>query len=258
MNTGSANTQALDSSDPAIRQLEERRRVWSEKYPIRACYENWVAMLQPWILPGKTLEVGGGAGLMKEVWKGPLLTTDLILTPWSDMQLDAQDMNFKENTFSNILCIDALHHFPDPHQFLDSAASVLPDHGRVLMIEPWITPVSRFYYRLLHHERVCFKEYHGSAPGEKDPWDGNMAIPTMIFQRELKAWETRHPELRIVHFQPFSFFDFQFAGGFKKWALVRSPTLYSFLLSCDRRLGFLMRWIAFRAMIIIERRPRNA
>lgn len=246
------------SDDPAIRQLAERRNIWSTKYPIRACYQNWVQMLKPWVIEGKTLEVGGGAGLMKEVWQGPLVTTDLIATPWSDMQLDAQNMQFKDSSFANVLCMDALHHFPDPHLFFDNAARVLIDGGRILMIEPWITPVSRFYYWLLHHERVCFDEYHESGSAEKDPWDGNMAIPTMIFQREIKDWSARHPELRLIKLQRFSFFDFQFAGGFKKWALVHSPTIYNFLLSCDRKLYFLMPWIAFRAMIIIERIPRNA
>lgn len=241
---------------PGAEQLAERRRIWAEKYPIRACYAKWVGMLRPWARPGSVVEVGAGSGLMKEAWGEGLEATDILPTPWIDYAMDAQAMHLPDASRDNILCIDAIHHFADPHRFIDEAARVAVDGGRLLFIEPWISPLSTLVYRAMHHESVSFEGY--KPPGQDDdPWAGNMAVPKMLFKYERAEWPARHPEWRPLEMRLFSLLDFQVAGGFKPWSLVRSKPLYDFCLKIDDALSFAMPLIAFRVMAVFERVPRD-
>lgn len=238
-------------------QLHERRRVWAAKYPIRECYAKWGRMLRPWARAGSVVEVGAGAALMKEVWGEGLEATDILLTPWIDFAMDAQSMHLPDDSRDNILCIDAIHHFADPHRFIDEAARVVRDGGRLLFIEPWISPLSRMVYGAMHHECINFDGYK-PVGGDDDPWAGNMAVPKMIFNLERKEWPARHPEWKPLEVRLFSLLDFQVAGGFKPWALVRSKPLYKLCLKIDDALGFAMPLIAFRILAVYERNPRHA
>lgn len=243
--------------DAAAAQLHERRRVWAGKYPIRACYERWRRMIRPWAREGRTLEVGAGAGLMKELWGEGLEATDILETPWIDFTMDAQRMHLPDATYDNVLCIDALHHFEDPHAFIDEAARVAKDGGRLLFLEPWITPLSRLVYGMAHHERVYFKAYQHPDAARSDPWAGNMAVPKMIFQIERASWPARHPEWKPLLLKPFSVLDFQVAGGFKSWSLAPWPRLYDLCLRVDDMLGFAMPLAAFRVLAVFERAARH-
>lgn len=239
-----------------VEQLRRRREIWRAKYPIRACYENWHRIIRPHAREGRTLEIGAGAGLMREVWGEGLVTSDILPTPWIDRTMDALDMDCEDAAFDNLLCIDALHHFNDPHRVIREAGRVVRDGGRLLFIEPWISPLSRVFYGLMHHEVIYFKAYKDPALDADDPWAGNLALPNIVFGAEMKQWGERHPEWRPVELRRFSMLDFQVAGGFKPWALVRSKPLYDLCLRADRALGFMMPLVAFRIMAVFERVAR--
>lgn len=235
----------------AVAQHLERRRVWDTKYAIRACYAAWYERLRPWIVPGPALEIGAGAGQVKTLWPG-LICTDIVQTPWVDVVADGHRLPVADASIANVLVIDLLHHLRDPHLFFDEASRALRPGGRVLAIEPYITPVSYLGYRLLHHERIDFRRYHRSD-GKDDPWEGNLALPNQVFGREAGTWSERHPALRIVHTRKFGFLDFQLAGGFKPYAFVKSRRLYDAVLLIDRRLDALG-WLAgFRIFCVMEK-----
>lgn len=242
-------------SDP-VAELRERRRVWAEKPVLRMCYEGWLARIRPWAREGRTLEVAAGAGMMKEIWGPGLVATDILETPWIDRPMDALAMDVAEGEFDNVLGIDAIHHFNDPHAFLDQAARATRDGGRLLLVEPWISPASWLGYRALHHEDVWLGGYKRPGTETSDPWAGNLAMANVVFGRERADWPRRHPEWRIVRLERFSFFDFQLAGGYKRWALVGNPKLYAAFLKADALLAPLMPLLAFRVFAVLERAPR--
>ena len=190
-------------------------------------------------------------GLTKEFWDGELVMTDIVKTPWVDLKMDAEDMNVEDSSFDNVICFDTIHHLKIPHQFFDEAQRVLKPDGRLFAIEPWISPVSFVFYKLMHHEGIRFDFYNESPEAEKDPMSGNLAMCNILFARE--NWAARHPNLEIMHFDKMDFLGFQVTGGFRPWALVRSEKLYKRCLEMDALLRFAMPLLAFRVMIVLRK-----
>lgn len=227
-----------------------RRAVWESKYAIRACYQGWFDRLRPFVVPGKSLEVGAGCGQARTIWP-ELIESDVVATPFVDLVADGLNLPFADGTLANILVIDLLHHLRDPHAFIDEAERVLRVGGRVLAIDPFITPFSFVAYRLLHHEDVYFGGYHRS--GDKhDPWAGNLALANLMYRRR-RRWAQRHPHMRIIHQRKFSLLDFQLAGGFKPYALIGRPRWYDRVVALDKWLDGLAPLMGFRIFCVIER-----
>ena len=145
-------------SDEHAEEHRARRRVWEEKYAIRACYRGWHERMRPFIVEGVSVEVGAGTGEFKSFWPG-LLTSDLVATPFTDFAADALRLPLASGSVANLVVIDLLHHLSDPHGFLRESSRILRVGGRLLAIEPYITPVSYLGYRLFHHENIDFRSY---------------------------------------------------------------------------------------------------
>ena len=130
--------------------------------------------------------------------------------------------------------------------------------GRLLLIEPFITPLSWFGYKLLHHEDVYLKDYHRAPQdgGSRDPWEGNLAVANLVFRRDLKDWARLQPDLTIIHLQRFSMFDFQLAAGFKPHAYVPHG-LFKHLVKLDDWLLPLAPWVGFRICVVLEKSGKN-
>ncbi|UCD28215.1 MAG: class I SAM-dependent methyltransferase [Planctomycetota bacterium] len=229
-----------------------RRQVWEQKYAIRACYGGWYERLKPYIVTGTSLEVGAGTGNFKSFWP-ELIVSDLIETPYVDLVADGTMLPLAAGSLSNLVVIDLLHHLHDPHKFFDEAARVLKPGGRILIIEPYITLLSYVCYFAVHHEDICFSEY-GKSSTKEDPWEGNLAMMNLLFDRQKGRWNRRHPSFHIITRQPFGLLDFQLAGGFKPYAVVGWPALYDLALKLDRALEWLAPLCAFRMFCVIENR----
>jgi len=244
-------TNSLPAAD-SDHEHRQRSEIWRNKYAIRACYRGWYERLRPFILQGPSLEVGAGFGGFKNFWP-ELWTTDVVATAGLDLAADGLRLPLADGCLANLLVLDLLHHLRDPHVFFDEAARVLRPGGRVLAIEPYISPLSFVAYRLLHHEDVWFGGYH-RTDDKTDPWAGNLALANIVFKRQMADWPSRHPSLTIVHRRRFSILDFQLACGFKPRALVSSPRLYDLALAVDRRLDWLAFLCGFRILVVIEKR----
>jgi hypothetical protein len=76
------------------------------------------------------------------------------------------------------------------------------------MIEPWVTPWSRFIYRHLHHEPFdpLVKDWEFSSSG---PLSGaNIALPWIVFGRDRRVFEREFTQWRIEkirHDMPFAY-----------------------------------------------------
>jgi SAM-dependent methyltransferase len=240
--------------------LEQQHLTWKKKPTLRAIYEDYYRRIVEACVHGATLEVGGGSGNLKQ-YLDSVVSTDLVPTPWIDAAADAQALPFPDSCFANIVGVDVLHHIERPLRFLAEASRTLAPGGRLILLEPAITPVSGVFYRFFHPEPVdmsCDPLQEPAADPTREPFDGNQAIPTLLFGRYMDKFTTQFPNLNPLQLQRFSFFAYPLSGGFRPWALI-PDNLVGPLLSLEERLIPLLGSLAaFRLLIVLEHRPTTA
>ena len=92
--------------------------------------------------------------------------------------------------------LDVLHHIPRPALFFDEAARVLKNGGRLVVIEPAITPGSYLVYRFFHPEPfdLSADPLRDAPLSSERPYDSNQAIPTLVATRRRQAFQQRYPD----------------------------------------------------------------
>jgi SAM-dependent methyltransferase len=245
---------AAASTDP---RLIEFGRQWRNKPALREIYHDLYRRMAAELMAGPTLEIGGGAGGFKEFAPG-VIATDILTAPWLDLVADAQALPFTDASFSNIVMFDVLHHIEFPRRFLGEAMRVLTPGGRIVMIEPAITPASWPFYRFLHAEPVDLgaDPLHDGAPdATRDAFAANQAIPTLLMGRHRARLAAAFPQWKIMPPQFLSLFAYPLSGGFKPWSLIPAALVKPLLKCEDALLPVLGRLMAFRLMMVLEKRP---
>jgi ubiquinone/menaquinone biosynthesis C-methylase UbiE len=109
--------------------LSALRRILSEKSPKRVleigagtCY--WLALLFGTKLP-TLVGIDKSHGMLKQSVKGQVLHLCQAL---------AEKIPIKSNSFNFLYCVNALHHFLNPDQFISEAARVLKPNGTLAII----------------------------------------------------------------------------------------------------------------------------
>jgi len=134
-----------------------------------------------------TLEIGTGCGISRITLADlDFITSDAIKTDYCDLVVDAQVLPFPKNSIANIFAVDVLHHLPSPFAFLAESERVLIQGGRIVLVEPAITPVSWFFYKFLHKEGMKWNIELDSLGrySQDDLMDANNALPSKIFINE--------------------------------------------------------------------------
>ena len=163
-------------------ELTDYKISWGRKPVLRTIYSDYFARLAGHCKPGRTLEIGGGIGNLKDMLPD-VVSSDIQLSDHLDLVADAQSLPTDENAFTNIVMLDVLHHLEFPIRFLKEAMRTLEPGGRIIMIEPAITLGSSLFYRLIHHEPVRMSAdplLDGEPDPHRDPYDSNQAIPTLL------------------------------------------------------------------------------
>ncbi|MEE8574883.1 MAG: class I SAM-dependent methyltransferase [Thermodesulfobacteriota bacterium] len=159
----------------------------------------------------KIVEIGSGSGFIKEVLPDAI-TSDTLDLPGVDMNFSALDMPFEDSSVDAYIMIDVFHHLPEPALFLKEAARTLRSGGRIVMIEPAVTAWSRLIYENLHHED--FDPRAGWSFDATGPLSSaNIALPWIIFSRDLGEFEEKFPMLRRVSLVNHTPFLYLFSGG---------------------------------------------
>ena len=87
---------------------------------------------------------------------------------------------------------------------------------------------------------------------EKDPWEANIAIPTLVFWRHREAFGRRFPELHVVRRQRLDMVVMPLSGGFERRRLI-PLFLVPVARVLERVLAPLAPWLAFRCFLVIEK-----
>jgi SAM-dependent methyltransferase len=232
----------------------EARRAWAAKPALRYVYRDLYARIVSSLAPGNTLEIGSGASHLRD-FLDDVVTSDVLAGDGIDIVADAQQLPFPAGAFDNIVMLDVLHHIPRPALFFDEAARVLKNGGRLVVIEPAITPGSYLVYRFFHPEPfdLSADPLRDAPLSSERPYDSNQAIPTLVATRRRQAFQQRYPELAIRDVRWLSFWAYPLTGGLRKWSLLSERMAKLLIRIEDQIPNYLGRWIAFRLMIVFQR-----
>jgi SAM-dependent methyltransferase len=242
----------------AQQRFEELRRGWFSNAPLRALYAYWYSeirtALAP-VLPGVVVELGSGPSFSKQFLPG-IRTSDMIRTTGHDYQIDAtRPWPFRDHALDGVVLFDVLHHLAAPRVLFGEAARTLRPGGRLIMMEPYVSPLSYPFYRFLHVEGLdtSVEPLSADAPPDKDPFDGNQAVPGIIFGKCASQFRQDFPKLRIAEQRLYSGFSYVASGGYSRPPLV-PKRIWSALFRLDRQIpNAFCSLVAFRMLVAIER-----
>ena len=169
---------------------------------------------------------------------------------------DANHLPFPDRYFANLVLFDVLHHLPRPVGFFTEAERVLQSGGRLVLMEPAITPVSRIFYTFLHPEPVvwdCDPLDETALLSGPAPLDANQAVPSLLFGRHRNRFEQRFPSLKVLTVRKTGLFAYPLSGGFRRWSLIpgwAAAALMRVEPVLEPVLGPVM---AFRLHVVVER-----
>lgn len=231
------------------------RDMWLQKPTLRAVYADLYRRITARCVTGPLLEVGAGSGNFKD-WATGVVATDVVGAPWLDTVADAAALPFAAGSFANVVAFDTLHHIEYPALFLSEAARVLRPAGRLIVVDPAITPLSAAFYRAFHPEPFDMAAdplARGTPQARRDPLDANQALATLLFRRHRAALARELPDLRLVETRLLSLFAYPLSGGFRRWSLLPASWVSAVLRGEDALLPAVGPLMAFRLLAVLER-----
>jgi SAM-dependent methyltransferase len=204
---------------------------------LKEIYDDFYARILREIPPSefpRTLELGSGGGFLKEI-APHISTSEYIPVPGIERSVDACriDDAFAEGELDAICALNVFHHLPDAAGFLRGASRVLRPGGRIVLIEPWFTPLGQWFHRTIHHEPwVRDTDFWGVVGNGR--FAANTRLPTSVFRDSDVRFRREFPELRILKKEPFHKWLYLLSGGLR--LNTRIPSFVAErLVAWDRR-----------------------
>jgi SAM-dependent methyltransferase len=214
-------TRGLDIDSPETTSL--RRQIIRSKPFLRKVYEEWYAFelaeIRASPAKGKILELGSGAGFFSELSPGAV-TSDLFSVDGISLILDGQFLPFSNGSLKAMVMTNVLHHVPQPELLFAEAARCVASGGVFAMVEPWLTPWSRFVYKYWHHEPVDETTTHWRIQGTGPLSGANTALPWIIFKRDLTRFEKQFPQWQAKKVKLIMPFRYLLSGGISLRSLM--------------------------------------
>jgi len=237
--------------------IEQRREIWTERPLTREVYRRAFSAIASELAPGdRTLEIGGGSGMARE-FLANVVVTDLVATHYVDLVADAIQLPCRTASLDNLIGIDCLHHLPRPGLLFEEATRVLRPGGRLVLVEPFISPASRVVFALFHPEPVDLAADPLPADDRpvfvgSGPFAANQAIPTLLFFRHRRRFEVRFPLLRLSTRRRMSLVAYPLSGGFSGPRLVPAWA-HTAVWAIERLAVPLTALLAFQVLVTLER-----
>jgi hypothetical protein len=212
-------TKGVNIDDPACTSL--RKGIVRSNGFLNRIYREWYAHVASAIpgeaLGGRILELGSGAGFFKEFLSAreTIITSDIIPVSGVDLICDAEHLSkmFARGELRAIVMVNVLHHVPNVQNFFAAAQEILPPGGVISMVEPWVSPWSRFVYQHLHHEPFDPERRTWDFPSSGPMSGANGAIPWMVLKRDRDAFHQKFPKLRVESVKPMMPVIYLASGG---------------------------------------------
>jgi SAM-dependent methyltransferase len=247
---------AEERASGLVDDLRVQEEAWRSRPLVRRLYRDWYRLVVERLasVPGPTIELGSGISRFKELFPAAV-ATDVEPTPWADEVVAAENLPYEAGSVANLVLIDVFHHLASPARFLDEAVRVLAPRGRVVLLDPYCSPVSYWAYRRFHHERTDLDvpAFADDPAAAESPMQANQARATLVFFRRLAEFERRWPELAVLERRRLALLVYPLSGGFTRPELL--PRLLVLpVAAVERLLTPLAPLLAFRCLLVLERR----
>jgi SAM-dependent methyltransferase len=244
----------------SLERLCEHRRVWQLKPVLEPIYAVWFdAMLRELSKGARVLEVGAGPGFFAERARRTRsdlrwYSSDLLAAPWNDVVGDALQLPIHTGSVDAVVGLDFIHHLARPAVFFREASRVLHTGGRLMAVEPWLTPLSYPVYRWLHHERCRLRLDPWDAFADlptKDAFEGDSGLVRALADRTAPAvW--RDLGLSPPHVDLLNGFAYLLSLGFKSGRLLPMAATRP-MIRLDAALAGWAGWLGLRARLVWKR-----
>ncbi|HVV52321.1 MAG TPA: methyltransferase domain-containing protein [Polyangia bacterium] len=240
-----------------LARFEEHRRAWERNPALRALYAEWYGRVAAELPPpalGPRVELGSGPGFARR-FIPDLELSDIVRAPWHDRELSAEALPFGDGALGALVLFDVLHHLPRPRRFFEEASRALAAGGRIVMCEPYVSPLSFPVYKLFHEEPLALgvDPLAPAAEDDRDPFDSNQAIPTLLFGRRRRELAAAFPRLTLRRVQHLSGPSYPASGGFSRGPLLPAP-LWSALHRLESWCPeIVFRLTGFRMLVVLEK-----
>jgi len=201
----------------------------------------------------RLLELGSGGGFLREL-APHLITSECTAVPGVDRVVDACKLasHFGSEELDAICALSVFHHLPDAAAFLRQAQRVLRKGGRIVLVEPWFTPIGQWFYRTIHNEPAVNDPDFWGVVGDGRIAAANTRLPTSVFRDSDARFAREFPDLRIVKREPFHKWLYLFSGGLR--LNTRVPrSLARKLVRLDQALHAGDESLGIFATIVVER-----
>ena len=200
-----------------LSMIQQYRVIWNSNPTLRKFYTN----LWEWAIKectsGPIVELGGGAGFIRDYYPD-IISTDLLPFPESNLQCNATQLPFKENSVGCFIGIAFFHHCPNLRILFNEILAALKPGGCFVIIDPYISILSRWIFALATDETVDL----GESPLENDYdddnqinplLDANVARATIVFIRQKKLYDALFPNLQVQSIEHINLFRHIAAGS---------------------------------------------
>lgn len=210
----------LDSVDiDGDERVSIHREMFQRKRMLRDVFQEFHHIfhrLNQRYFSGKGLEVELGAGIapMKDSYP-EVLSTDIVDNANIDKVLNAEEMDLEDRSVLAFYGQNCFHHFPHPDRFFEELDRTLVPGGGVIILEPYYGPFAAFLFKRLFKTEGYDKSYASWETPVAGPMNGaNQALSYIVFVRDRKQFEEKHPALEIVHEQRMSnYLKYLLSGG---------------------------------------------
>jgi len=204
------------------------------------------------------LEVGAGAAIGNIFVSRNIVRTDIL--PFNEFNVlgdcAMERLPFKDSSFDAILAFDSIHHSEQPSKAIIELLRVIRKGGKIILVEPFVSPLSYLAYKIFHHEDTSwdFKE-QGSIElslRNLNPETGDQGVSRFIIN-QLSNWRiTNFPKLTVTttYLSPLSFFA---TGGVSR--PLNTPKIFvNSLIQVEKLIpNFIVKFLASRVILTITK-----
>ena len=206
-------------------------------------------------LNGSGIEVELGAGVSPMRISYPeVLATDIVMAPNLDRVINAESMNFADNSVRVLYGQNCFHHFPDPDLFFSEAERVLSPGGGIILLEPYYGPAASFLYKRLFSSEGFDKAYSSWKTPITGPMNGaNQALSYIVFIRDKDEFSRKYPNLKIVNQSLVgNYLKYLISGGLNFKQLLPNGFI-PFINITEKIISPFNRWLALHHIVVIQK-----